>query len=225
MATHLDLEEQEQLDELKAFWNKYGNLITGALIVVLAGLAAWNGWNWYQRDQAEKAAGMFDELDHAVQVGDADRATAVFNDLKQRYPRTAYAEQAGLAAAQIEYQKGQVDAAKATLGWVADNAREDEYRAAAHLRLAGVLLDQKQYANALQALDAVKSKPFDALVADRRGDVLMAEGKKDEARTAYQAAWKAMNDKLGYRRLVDAKLTALGAPPAPAASAASGAGA
>lgn len=222
MATHLDLQEQEQLEELKAFWAKYGNLITWVLILVLGSFVAWTGWNRYQASQAAQAAALFDELDRAEQSGDAGRATAVFNDLKQRYPRTVYAEQAGLRAARIEYRKGQVDAAKASLGWVAEHAIEDEYKASAHLALAGVLIDQKQYDAALKELDLVKSPAFAALVSDRRGDVLMAQGKKDEAKAAYLAAWKGLDDKVDYRRLVDAKLTALGAPP-PAASAASAA--
>jgi predicted negative regulator of RcsB-dependent stress response len=220
MATHLDLQEQEQLEELKAFWAKYGNLITWVLILVLGSFVAWTGWKKYQASQAAEAAALYDELDRADQSGDAARATAVFNDLKQRYPRTAYAEQAGLQAARIEYRKGQVDAAKAALTWVAEHAVEDEYQTAAHLTLAGVLLDQKQYDAALKQLDAVKSPAFAALAADRRGDVLMAQGKKDEAKSAYQTAWKGLDEKVDYRRLIDAKLTTLGAPP-PAASAAS----
>ena len=220
MATQLDLQEQEQLDQLKAFWNQYGNLITWLLVLVLGAYAAWNGWNWYQRAEAEKASAMFDELQRAAQSGDADRAAKVFGDLQQRYPRTAFAEQAGLLAAKLQYEKGKADAAKASLGWVADNATEEEYRAVARLRLAGVLLDQKQYDEALKQLDKASGKEFEALAADRRGDILAAQGKKEEAKAAYQAAWKAMDDKLEYRRLVDAKLTALGAPPQPAASAA-----
>jgi predicted negative regulator of RcsB-dependent stress response len=218
MATQLDLQEQEQLDQLKAFWNQYGNLITWVLVLVLGAFAAWNGWQWYQRSEAEKAGAMFDELQRAAQAGDPDRATKVFGDLQQRYPRTAFAEQGGLLTAKLQYEKGKVDAAKTSLGWVADNATEDEYRTVARLRLAGVLLDQKQYDAALQQLDKAGGKEFEALVADRRGDILLAQGKKEEAKVAYQAAWKAMDEKQEYRRLVDAKLTALGA--APAASAA-----
>ena len=67
-------------------------------------------------------------------------------------------------------------------------------------------------------LDGVTAKDFTALAADRRGDVLLAQGKTDEARTAYQAAYKGMDDKIDYRRLVEVKLIALAAPPAPAAS-------
>lgn len=106
---------------------------------------------------------------------------------------------------------------------MADKAGEDEYRAIARLRLAGVQLDAKQYDAALKTLDAATAKEFAGLVADRRGDVLLAQGKKDEARKAYQTAWAAMDPKIDYRRLVEAKLTALAAPPATAVAAASGA--
>ena len=166
---------------------------------------------------------MFDELERAAQAGDAQRAGTIFGDLKERYPRTVYAEQGGLAAARVQFDAGQADAAKASLGWVADNASEEEYKTVARLRLAGLLLQAKDYDAALKQLDAAKAPTFAALVADRRGDVLLAQGKADEARVAYQTAWKAMDEKVEYRRLIDAKLTALGAAP-DAAAKASGAG-
>ena len=118
MATHLDLEEQEQLDQLKAFWKKYGNLITWVLVAVLGAYAAWNGWNWWQRDQAVKAGAMFDQLDKAAQAGDTDQAARIFADLKDRYPRTAFTEQGGLLVAKAQFDKGKADDALATLGWV-----------------------------------------------------------------------------------------------------------
>ena len=220
MATQLDLQEQEQLDALKAFWNKQGNLITWVLVLVLGAFAAWNGWQYWQREQAMKAAGLFEELDRAAAAGDADKAGRVFADLKERYPRTAYAEQAGLTAAKVQIAKGQADAAKATLNWLADNASEDEIKAVARLRLAGVLADAKQYDEALKALDAIKLDTFEPLAADRRGDVLSAQGKKDDARKAYQLAWAGLSDKSEYRRLIDAKLTALAAAPGASAAAA-----
>ncbi|MBS0446389.1 MAG: tetratricopeptide repeat protein [Proteobacteria bacterium] len=214
MATHLDLQEQEQLDELKNFWKQYGNLITWVLVLVLGGFAAWNGWNLWQRNQSVKASAMYDELDRAAQAGSAEQAGRVFADLKDRYPRTTYAEQGGLLAAKTQYDKGQADAALGTLAWVAGNAADAEYQAIARLRAAGILLDQKKYDDALKQLDGVTSKDFEALAADRRGDVLMAQGKKDDAKAAYQKAWAGMDPAVGYRHLVEAKLTALGAPPA-----------
>ena len=213
MATHLDLEEQEQLDQLKTFWKRYGNLLTWLLIVVLGAFAAWNGWNWWQRDQAAKSGAMFDQLDKAAQAGDADQAGRVFADMKDRYPRTAFTEQGGLMTAKVQVDKGQADAALATLAWVGANATEVEYRTVAKLRAAGVLLDQKKYDDALKQLDGATAPDFTALVNDRRGDVLLAQGKKDDAKTAYMKAWQAMDPKVDYRRLIEAKLTALGASP------------
>ena len=222
MATQLDLQEQEQLDALKAFWNKQGNLITWTLVIALGGFGAWNGWTWWQRDQAAKAGALFDELDRAAQNNDAERSLRVFTDLKDRFPRTAYAQQAGLLAAKVQVAKGQTDAAKASLTWVAENAVEDEIRTIARLRLAAVLADAKQYDEALKALDAAKVEGFEGLVADRRGDVLMAMGKSAEAKAAWLQAYRSMGEKVDYRRLVEAKLTAAGVAPdadAPAAAA------
>ena len=214
MATHLDLEEQEQLDQLKAFWKRFGNLLTWLLIVVLGAYAAWTGWNYWQRDQAAKSSAMFDQLEKAAQAGDVDQASRVFADMKARYPRTAFTEQAGLMAAKVQVDRGKVDTALESLNWVGANAIEVEYQSIAKLRAAGILLDQKKYDEALKQLDAATAPEFAALVGDRRGDVLLAQGKKDEAKAAYLKAWQAMDPTVDYRRLIDAKLTALGAAPA-----------
>jgi predicted negative regulator of RcsB-dependent stress response len=221
MATHLDLQEQEQLDQIKSFWKQYGNLITWTVTLALAGFAAWNGWNWWQRSQGVKASALFDEVDRIAASGDAQKTAQAFGDLRERFGRTLQAQQGALVAAKVQADKGQVDAALGTLAWLADNAGEDEYRTIARLRAAGLLLDQKKYDEALKQLDAAqqgKPREFDALIADRRGDILAAQGKRAEAVAAYQAAYRAMDAKVEYRNLVDAKLTALGAAPLAAAS-------
>jgi predicted negative regulator of RcsB-dependent stress response len=217
MATQLDLQEQEQLDALKAFWNKQGNLITWTLVLALGAFAAFNGWQYWQREQGVKAAAMFDELERAAQAGDAAKTTLVLGDLKERYGRTAFAQQGALLAAKVQFDKGQADAAKASLSWVAEHG-DEEIRTIARLRLAALQSDAKQYDEALKTLAAANATGFEALVEDRRGDVLMAQDKKPEALAAYQAAYKAMSEKVDYRRIIEAKLTALGAAPAATAS-------
>ncbi|MEY4753849.1 MAG: hypothetical protein RJA44_1524 [Pseudomonadota bacterium] len=214
MSSHLDLDEQEQLEKVKHFWNSYGNLISWALVVVLLSYSGWNAWQWWQRDQGLKAAGMYEELGRAAGAGDVERAGKISAELKDRYGRTTYAEQGGLRVAQLQFDKGQRDAAIASLSWVADNAREGEYRAIARLRLAALLSEQGKHDEALALLAKDMPPDFTALVADRRGDVLLAQGKTAEAVTAYQQAWRAMDPALDYRRLIDAKLTTLGAAPA-----------
>ncbi len=219
MATQLDLQEQEQLDTLKSFWKQYGNLLTWTVIAALAAFAGWNGWNYWQRDQGFKAGALYDELDRAAAAGDADKTQRVLSDLQARFPKTSFAEQGALLAARVQFDKGQLDAARASLTWLAEQGTQEESRTIARLRLAALLLAEKKPDQALAALDAAKAAGFEFLVADRRGDVLLAQGKAEEARTAYQAAWSGMDAALDYRRVVEAKLTALGAAPAPAAAA------
>lgn len=221
MATPLDLQEQEQLDDIKAFWKRYGNLITWTVTLVLAGFAAYNGWTWWQRQQSVKAGAIYEELERAALANDVAKTTQALGDLRERFPKTLQAQQGALLAARVQAEQGKTDDALATLAWLAANGAEAEYQVVARLRAAGLLMDKKELDKALAEVDAAaaaKVAEFDALVADRRGDVLLAQGKKAEAVTAYQSAYKAMDPKVEYRVLVDAKLTALGA--APAASAA-----
>lgn len=231
MATQLDLQEQEQLDAFKSFWKQYGNLVTWLLVLVLGAYAGWNAWQYWQREQGLKAGAMFEELDRAGLAGDADRAGRIFADLKQQFPGTAYAQQGALLAAKLQFDKGQIDNAKATLAWLAESGADDAMKAVARLRLAAIQADAKQYDDALKTLAAATAPGFTALVADRRGDVLLLQGKKAEARAAYETAYAGMGDKIDYRRLVEAKLTALGATvgapaaPGPASASAPAAGA
>lgn len=222
MAT-LDLEEQEQLDQLKHFWRRYGNLISWTLVVALGGYAAWSGWQYWQRDQGAKASGMYVGLVEAAQANDAARAAKVFDELKDRYGSTAFAEQGGLLAAKVQADQGKASEAEASLRWVAEHAKEDEYRAVARLRLAGLLLDRKQVDDAAKQLAGEFPKHFQPLAADRRGDVLLAQGKTDEAVKAYQQAYAGLTSEQTLRRLVEAKLASLGATPPAVAEAASGA--
>ncbi len=219
MATHLDLEEQEQLDDLKAFWARWGNLVSSIVAALAIAYLGWVGWNWWQREQASKAASMYDEVERASRSGDATLTDRIFADLKGRYPRTTFAAQAGLLAAKAAADKGQGDAARADLAWVAESAGDPAYRGIARLRLAGLLLDEKKYDDALRQLDAIDTVAYAGLAADRRGDVLIAQGKVDEAKAAYRKAWDALDPKVDYRRVVEAKLDTLGAAPDASSSA------
>jgi predicted negative regulator of RcsB-dependent stress response len=209
MARHLDLEEQEQLDELKHFWNKYGNAITWFLIVVLGAFAAWNGWQYWQRHQAVQASALYDEVERAAAAGDTARVEQAFKDIQDKFGRTSYAQQAGLLAARTLAEKGKPDAARAALQWVASDAGDEGLKAVARLRLAGLLVETKNYDDALKQLSGMP-KEFDALAADRRGDVYNLQGKKNEAKAEYTKAWHSFGPESEYRMLVEVKLTALG---------------
>ena len=219
MAKHLDLEQQEQLDELKHFWKQYGDFITWGLIIVLGAFAAWNGYHYWQRSQAAQASVMYDEVERSVQSGDVAKIDRSLADMKDRFGGTTFAQQAGLLAARAYYDKGNIDASRAALTWVAEKSSDESYQAIARLRLAGLLLEKKAYDEALQQASGTFPKAFTALAADRRGDIFAAQGKKAEAKAEYEKAYKELDERAEYRRLVEVKLNALGVDPAAAIAA------
>lgn len=215
-----DLQEQEQLDEIKTWWKQHGNLVTGVLFAAAVGVAGWQGWNWYQGQQAGKAAAVFGVLQKAALEGDAQRLKAAAGELLENYKGSTYASLGALTAAKAAYDAGDLKTARLQLAWVADNGK-DELRDLGRLRLAAVLLDDKAYAEALQQLDTKPAPAFAARYAEMRGDVQLAQDKKAEARQAYAEALAALdaaakagsqNGQLAepYRQALQQKLDALG---------------
>ncbi len=213
MATHLDLEEQEQLDQLKHFWNTYGNLITWTVLLVAGAFVAWNGWQYLQRSKAVQASALYDEIERSAQAGDVTRIEHALTLMKDKFSGTAYAQQAGLLAAKALHEKGNEEASRGALGWVAEHAVDPGYQAIAKLRLAAELLDNKAYDDARKQLTGSFPKEFEPLVADRMGDIDLAQGKRDEAKAQYQKAWSGFEPGTPYRRLVEIKLNAVGVDP------------
>ena len=210
MANHLDLEEQEQLDQLKAFWKQYGNIITWGLTLVLAAFAAWNLYQRWEVGQATQAAALYDEVERVAATGDIAKMDRVFADMKNKFPGTTFAQQAGLLAAKTYFEGSKLEESKSALRWVAEQSSDDGYRAIAKLRLAANLVESAAYDDALRELSGPFPGEFAALVADRKGDVFMLQGKKPEARAEFDKAFKTIDERTEYRRLVEVKLNALG---------------
>ncbi|HEX5341145.1 MAG TPA: tetratricopeptide repeat protein [Duganella sp.] len=204
-----DLEEQEQLATLKAWWDKYGNATTWVLIAALAAYSGWNGWNYYQRDQAGKASALYEQLQAAVEAKDNAKVLRAAGDMEAQFGSTAYAPMAALVAAKSSFEANDLKSAKAQLQWAADHGA-DEFKAVAKIRLAGVLLDEKAYDEALKVLAGDVPAQFAGAVADRKGDVLAAQNKLTEARAAYKAALDATDKKNPGRQLIQMKLEAIG---------------
>lgn len=206
-----DLEEQEQLAALKAWWQENGNLVMTAVSLVLIVLAAWQGWNYYQRNQAVQASGLYDAVQKAARAGDLKQVRESAGAVLEHYPRTAYAAMAALVSAKAHFQGGDLKTARAQLAWVAENAKDEGFQDIARLRLVSVMLDEKAYDEALKVLEAKHGAAFDALFLASKGDVLVAQDKKDEARSAYQAALEKADAKdAGLRGSIQLRLDALG---------------
>ncbi len=219
MATY-DLEEQEQLDELKTWWKMYGNLVTGILVAVALAVAGWQGWNWWQRQQSAQASALFSGLQTAAVQKDAKRARELAGELIDKYSSTAYAGMGAMLAARTQLDAGDAKNARAQLAWAAENAKDAGLRELARLRLAAVMLDEKAYDEAMKQLAAEPAAAFAPRFAELRGDVFAAQGKIAEARNAYDVALAKFDvlakddetrQRSGYKEVVQAKRDALGA--------------
>ena len=204
-----DLQEQEQLDELRAFWNKYGNFILTVITVVLFAVAAWRAWGWWEVRQAGQAAQVYDQLRQAAEAKDIAKVKEHAGVIFGEYGGTAYAPMAALVAARAHFDADDLKSAKAPLQWVIDKASDEEFRHAARLRLAGILLDEKAYDEGLKLLEAAPAGPFAGMYADRRGDFLAAQGKAEPARAAYREALEKLGATSTLRRIVQLKIDAL----------------
>lgn len=206
-----DLEEQEQIEEIKAWWKQYRMLILLVVMVAAATFAAIQGWGYYNSRQAFESGELYMQLQGAVSGGDGKKVQDIAAVLADKYPRTGYASFAALAAAKAAFDGGDAANAKLHLQWVIDNGRDVETRDIARLRLGAVLLDEKKYDDALQLLAAGHADSLSALYADLSGDILVAQGKPGAARGAYQLALDKSEARSAYRALIQVKLDALGA--------------
>lgn len=206
----LDLQEQEQLDNLKAFWAKWGTLISSLVTLVLLAFAGWNGWNWYLRDQGLKASVLYENIEQAVEAKELDKAARLVTEMQGRFAKSTYSSQASLLVA----QQLSADKALPLLQWAAQQGTPAELSELAQLRLASLHLEAKRFAEAESALTTIKSPAYAALVADRRGDLAQLQKNSVKAREFYTAAYLAMDEELPYRRLVEAKLMSVGVDPA-----------
>lgn len=229
-----DLEEQEKIATLKAWWDRYGSALTSIVLGVAVAVAGYNVWQWVQRDRVAKAAGAYDELQRAVTAKDLPRTRELGGVLLDKYGSTGYAQMGAVLSAKANLESGDAKTAKAQLQWTIDHAVDPEYRALARLRLAGVLLDEGAYDEAgklvSSAAAADLSVPFQASFTDRRGDIDVAQNKLDDAKREYRAALallESRNEARGYANVIQLKLdgllggVALANPAAPTPTAAS----
>jgi predicted negative regulator of RcsB-dependent stress response len=208
MAT-LDLQDQEQLDNLKAFWAKWGTLISAVTTLGLLAFAGWNAWTWWQRDQGTKAGMLYGSIEAAVEAKELDKAGRLLGEMQTRYAKAAYTSHAALKVAHAQTD----DKALPLLQWVATQGTPFDLKELANLRLAGVHLEAKRFKESSAALDNVKSPAYAALVADRRGDLALLQNDAAKAREQFKIAYQEMDESIPYRRLLEAKLMSLGVDP------------
>ena len=213
----LDLEEQEQLDSLKAFWEKYRSLIMGLATAVLFAFAAYNGWQWWKNSQATEAGKLYETMMSSIEKGNKDQSMQAADDLQKQFAGTSYAPMASLIAAKLATDAGDAAKSQAYLRWVAEKAANDGYKALGKLRLATALMDEGSVKSLAESDAILKSKPtlgFEPLWLERRGDWYLVQGKNTDARKSYSQAWKLLEKSKEFpqeaRSLLKVKLDAVG---------------
>lgn len=205
-----DLEEQEQLAEIKAWWAQYGRLLIVGVIGGLLVIGSVHGWRYYHNTQAIAAATLFDQQQRAERASDHKKVRDIATQMVDHYGSTGYAVLGALLAAKSDFDTGDLAAAKLRLQWVMDNAKDQETVDIARLRLARILFDEKNSAGALKQLEVKPVDSFIGLYADLKGDVLSAQGKRAEARAAYQVALDKSDTASPLRQILQLKLDATG---------------
>jgi predicted negative regulator of RcsB-dependent stress response len=148
---HFDLEQQDQIDAIKSWWERWGRLVSTLALVIALVVAGATGWRWYQARQTEAAAVLYLAIQESLQGNDLKRVREAAGQLVEKYPSTGYAVLAALVAARIDVESGDSKSARARLEWAAANARQDEYRDLARLRLAAVMVDDRDYVSPARA--------------------------------------------------------------------------
>jgi predicted negative regulator of RcsB-dependent stress response len=206
----LDLEEQEQVAELKAWWKQHGTRILAVLAAVALAFGGWQAWRGYDQRQAAEAGALYDSLVQAVQAGDAKALRDASGALAENYPRTLYASMGGLVSARFYFDRDDLKSAKAQLQWVLERSSSEEFRELARLRLAALLLDEEAYDEALKLLESPHAQAYEAQYAALKGDVLVAQNQAEAARAAYRLALEKAGTDSAFRESVRMRLDALG---------------
>lgn len=206
----LDLEEQEQLDEFKSWWKQNGKWVMAVAAIFVIAAGGWRIWQVWSSRQASEAFELYSRATQAVQMGDVKLAKELTGKIMDDYGRSGYAVAAAWLAGKINFESGDLTSAKAQYAYALDHAGDPGLKALAKLRLASVLLDQKDYAGALKQLDGEHDAAFAPLFANLKGDVLVAEGKAAEAREAYKQAVDKLDTKDPLRNVLEIKLAGLG---------------
>lgn len=207
----LDVEEEERVAELKAWWRQHGTVVLSVVVAAMLSLGGWQGWRIYQQNQSVNAGALFESLLRAANANDTKAVRDASGALIESYPRSMYSSMGALTSARFYFDRSDLKSAKVQLGWVIENTGSEEFRDLARLRLATLLLDEKAFDEALKLLDARPAAAFDAQYAALRGDILVEKKQVPEARAAYQLAIeKSANDSSAFRETVRMRLDALG---------------
>ena len=206
-----DLEEQEQLDEFKVWWKLHGNKVIWGVTVFLLIAGGWRAWQTWQHNQAAEASMLFDTAVQAASTNNLQATKQITAQIMENQVRSVYAAPAAWLAGRVNYESGDLRSATSQYEFALEHAKDDGLKQLARIRLASIRFEAKDFAGALALLDDAFDPAFQGLAAQLKGDILVEQGKIDEARAAYKLALEKLGDKSSLKPLVEIRLDALGA--------------
>lgn len=198
MSAHHD--EQQELENAKHLWHSGGKWIFALLVAAAIGYLGKVIYQNHLESQNAEASNVAAKV-----LGDKNKLLAI----QQQYPKSTAAAQVSLQTAAEWFSKNQYDEAAAAYRWVLDNNKTPLFQAAAVQNLAHVLLQQKKYDEALAVLNTAVEDSYQPLLNEVKGDVLAAQGKKKEAKDAYQSALDKLPENAANRELLQLKISSL----------------
>jgi len=205
--------EEQQVEAIKKWWHDNKWSVIGGIAVGIAALWGGRAWIENQNTYAESASMQYQLMMENLSRGKTDEAANEGAQLLGQYVGTPYAALASLALAKIKLEAGDVVSASSHLRWALDNASQESVKQEARLRLARLLLADAKYDEALSMLNITDTGSYLVEYETLKGDVYVAQGKPEFARTAYTRALGAVESRVQGRGLLQMKLDDLG--PAP----------
>lgn len=187
-----DLDEQEQLENAKAWWSKYGKWVGNITTLVLLAVASWYGYLWWNNHQQQQAQLLNDKIEIAINANKMQDVLAIAKQLEQEHAKSEHAALGVLKAAQFLKTTERTQAI-ALLKNILD-AQKAPYKTLIHYRLAGLLVEDKKSDEAIAIINqynqenttAQQSISWRALFDERLGDALLIKGDNQAAIKRYQ---------------------------------------
>lgn len=202
--------EEEQVEAIKKWWHENKWSLLGGVAIGVSALVGGRAWLDNQQVYAETASASYQMMQEQMSAGHIANASTQGGQLLGQFADTPYASLAALLMAKIKLDAGDAAAASSHLRWALDNTDEDAVRHEARLRLARLLLADAKYDEALGLLNIADAAVYNASYEQLKGDVHVAAGQIESARTAYNRALTSMAPSARGRELLQMKLDNLG---------------
>ena len=76
-----EVDEEVRREQLKKLWERYGGYAIAACVLIVIGVAAWRGYDWWETKKAAEAGAAFEQAVTLAETGKHEEAEAAFAKL------------------------------------------------------------------------------------------------------------------------------------------------